>query len=101
MSQFKFIKVPDGDKIGAGKAGAIVVPDRPIIGFIEGDGIGPDIWAAAKQVFDEAVTHCYGTNLSHRAQKKGAFYVKNGEHNIPYLIVSGRVWLLAGRRPGG
>jgi isocitrate dehydrogenase len=31
------------------------VPDNPIIGFIEGDGVGPDIWAAARPVFDSAV----------------------------------------------
>jgi isocitrate dehydrogenase len=32
-----------------------VVPDEPIIPFIEGDGIGPDIWRAAQRVFDAAV----------------------------------------------
>ena len=31
----------------------LVVPDDPVIPFIEGDGIGPDIWAAAVRVFDE------------------------------------------------
>jgi isocitrate dehydrogenase len=36
------------------------VPDRPIIPFIEGDGIGPDIWAAAQTVFDTAVEKAYG-----------------------------------------
>ncbi|MEZ5174628.1 MAG: NADP-dependent isocitrate dehydrogenase [Acidimicrobiia bacterium] len=35
------------------------VPDRPIIPFIEGDGIGPDIWAAAQHVFDAAVAKAY------------------------------------------
>ena len=34
-------------------------PDHPIIPFIEGDGIGPDIWAAAVRVFDEAVRRAY------------------------------------------
>ena len=37
------------------------VPDRPLIPFIEGDGTGPDIWAAAVRVFDAAVTRAYGT----------------------------------------
>src|SRR6201984_1552032 len=32
-----------------------VVPDRPIIPFIEGDGTGPDIWRASRRVFDAAV----------------------------------------------
>ena len=36
------------------------VPDRPIIPFIEGDGIGPDIWAAASRVLDAAVQTAYG-----------------------------------------
>ena len=39
---------------------SIVVPDNPIIPFIEGDGIGPDIWAAAQNVFDTAVEKAYG-----------------------------------------
>ena len=37
-----------------------VVPDDPIIPFIEGDGIGPDIRRASKLVFDEAVSRTYG-----------------------------------------
>ena len=37
-----------------------VVPDFPIIPFIEGDGIGPDIWAATKIVLDAAVEKAYG-----------------------------------------
>ena len=40
--------------------GALVVPDCPIIPYIEGDGIGPDIWAAAQHVFDSAVAKVYG-----------------------------------------
>lgn len=64
MSQYRFIKVPEGDRIEAVKGGAIDTPDHPIIGFIEGDGIGPDIWAAAKHVFDKAVAHCYGGKKS-------------------------------------
>jgi isocitrate dehydrogenase len=36
------------------------VPDDPIIPFIEGDGIGPDIWAASVRVFDAAVEKAYG-----------------------------------------
>ncbi len=38
----------------------LVVPNDPIIPFIEGDGIGPDIWAAAVRVFDAAVEKAYG-----------------------------------------
>ncbi|HEU5111953.1 MAG TPA: isocitrate/isopropylmalate family dehydrogenase, partial [Acidimicrobiia bacterium] len=38
----------------------LVVPNDPIIPFIEGDGIGPDIWAASVRVFDAAVKGAYG-----------------------------------------
>ena len=39
--------------------GKLIVPDRPVMPFIEGDGIGPDIWAAAVRVFDAAVEKAY------------------------------------------
>jgi isocitrate dehydrogenase len=41
-------------------AGKLVVPDQPIIPFIEGDGTGPDIWRASQRVFDAAVEKAYG-----------------------------------------
>ena len=40
--------------------GSLKVPHDPIIPFIEGDGIGPDIWRAAQLVFDKAVELAYG-----------------------------------------
>ncbi len=40
--------------------GKLQVPDNPIIPFIEGDGTGPDIWAASVAVFDAAVEKAYG-----------------------------------------
>lgn len=39
---------------------SIKVPDTPNIGFIEGDGVGPDIWAATRLVLDAAVSRAYG-----------------------------------------
>src|SRR5215471_20620152 len=39
--------------------GRLVVPDRPIVPFIEGDGTGPDIWRASVRVFDAAVASAY------------------------------------------
>lgn len=42
------------------KNGKLNVPDQPIIPFIEGDGTGPDIWAASVRVFDAAVEKAYG-----------------------------------------
>ncbi len=40
--------------------GHLVVPDFPVIPFIEGDGIGPDIWRAARRVMDAAVSSAFG-----------------------------------------
>jgi len=40
--------------------GRLQVPSRPIIPFIEGDGTGPDIWRAARRIFDAAVEKAYG-----------------------------------------
>ncbi|HET9727588.1 MAG TPA: NADP-dependent isocitrate dehydrogenase, partial [Gemmatimonadales bacterium] len=42
------------------KNGQIVVPDDPIVPYIEGDGTGPDIWRASQHVFDGAVERAYG-----------------------------------------
>jgi isocitrate dehydrogenase len=41
-------------------SGKLRVPDQPIIPFIEGDGTGPDIWAASRHVFDGSVRKAYG-----------------------------------------
>jgi isocitrate dehydrogenase len=49
----------DGEKVTM-KGDTLHVPDRPILPFIEGDGIGPDIWRAAQHVFDHAVEKAYG-----------------------------------------
>jgi isocitrate dehydrogenase len=40
--------------------GRLVVPDRPIVPFIEGDGTGPDIWRASQNVLDASVAKAYG-----------------------------------------
>src|SRR3954470_7722285 len=42
------------------QSGRLVVPDDPIIPFIEGDGTGPDIWRASVRVLDAAVDKAYG-----------------------------------------
>jgi isocitrate dehydrogenase len=46
-------------KITMGADGKLQVPECPIIPFIEGDGIGPDVWRASKLVIDAAVEKCY------------------------------------------
>ncbi|MEO7800809.1 MAG: NADP-dependent isocitrate dehydrogenase [Ginsengibacter sp.] len=48
------------DKITMGADGILNVPDNPVIPFIEGDGIGPDIWKASVRVFDAAIEKAYG-----------------------------------------
>lgn len=40
--------------------GTLQVPDSPVIPFIEGDGIGVDIWPATRRIVDAAVAKCYG-----------------------------------------
>src|SRR5574338_226265 len=60
MPNFTILKTPaDGTAI-ARKNGRLVVPDTPIIPYIEGDGTGPDIWRASVRVFDAAVAKAYG-----------------------------------------
>jgi isocitrate dehydrogenase len=60
MTQFTVLKPPaDGTPITV-RNGRLVVPVDPIVPFIEGDGIGPDIWRASVRVFDDAVRKCYG-----------------------------------------
>jgi isocitrate dehydrogenase len=49
-----------GQKITVLADGTLNVPDNPIIPFIEGDGTGPDIWAASVRVFDAAIAKAYG-----------------------------------------
>ena len=59
MIKFERLEYPaKGTKIEV-KDGQLVIPHDPIIPFIEGDGIGPDIWRAAKMVLDAAVEKAY------------------------------------------
>ncbi|MCC5809101.1 MAG: isocitrate dehydrogenase (NADP(+)) [Ectothiorhodospiraceae bacterium] len=54
------IKYPtNGEKITA-KDGKLQVPDNPILGYVEGDGIGPDITRASMRIWDAAVEKAYG-----------------------------------------
>ncbi|BCJ88026.1 NADP-dependent isocitrate dehydrogenase [Effusibacillus dendaii] len=59
MASFEKLALPtDGQKISV-ENGKLQVPNNPIIPFIEGDGTGPDIWAAASRVLDAAVEKAY------------------------------------------
>lgn len=60
MVKFNKIQVPkEGEKIEV-RDDKLSVPDNPIIPFIEGDGIGPDIMRASRRVWDAAVERSYG-----------------------------------------
>ncbi len=61
MVQASHIRVPaDGAPVTMGADGRLRAPDRPILPFIEGDGIGPDITRAAMRVWNAAVEKAYG-----------------------------------------
>jgi isocitrate dehydrogenase len=47
------------DKIEIGSDGSLRVPEVPVIPYVEGDGVGPDIWRASVRVFDAAVQKSY------------------------------------------
>ncbi len=69
MMTYDKLKTPsEGEKITRGTDGELRVPQNPIIPFIEGDGIGPDIWAASVRVFDAAV------NKAYEGERKIAWY---------------------------
>ena len=60
MPNFTHLKPPTTGTAIARQNGRLVVPDDPIIPFIEGDGTGPDIWRASVRVLDAAVQKAYG-----------------------------------------
>ncbi len=60
MAGYKKIRPPtDGRKVTM-QGGKLVVPDNPIIPFIEGDGTGPDIWRASVRVMEAALAKAFG-----------------------------------------
>jgi isocitrate dehydrogenase len=68
MPKFEQYSLPtEGEKITI-ENGKLNVPNNPIIPFIEGDGTGPDIWAASQRVLDAAVEKAYN------GEKKIAWY---------------------------
>jgi isocitrate dehydrogenase len=57
---FERILIPtSGEKIRV-REGRLAVPDNPILLWIEGDGIGPDIMTASRRIWDASVQKCYG-----------------------------------------
>jgi isocitrate dehydrogenase len=59
MSDWRPSAPQDGARIEI-RDGVLNVPENPVLPFIEGDGTGPDIWAASQPVFDTAVEKAYG-----------------------------------------
>jgi isocitrate dehydrogenase len=59
MADTKMPAPPNGETIRI-VGGKLIVPDNPIVPFIEGDGTGPDIWRASVRVLDAAVAKAYG-----------------------------------------
>jgi len=58
---YRHIRLPEqGDKVRFGEDGRPLVSDQPILGYIEGDGIGPDITRACLRIWDAAVETVYG-----------------------------------------
>ena len=80
---FEQIRIPEsGEKISI-KDGALCVPDHPIVGFIEGDGIGSDITRASMRVWNTAVELAYKGNKEihwcelYMGEKAGSLYDGN------------------------
>lgn len=67
MKAFDKISIPDEGERITWAGDRLIVPDKPIIPVIEGDGIGPDIMRAARRVLDAAVEKVY------RGQRKIAW----------------------------
>ncbi len=60
MTYLKLVPPTSGERITMGSDGKLVVPDNPIVLYIEGDGVGPEVWSASRQVLDEAIQKTYG-----------------------------------------
>ena len=72
-----------GSKITMTDNGNVLVPDNPVIPFIEGDGIGADIWKASVNVFNAAIKKTYGDSRAvdwleiYAGEKADDIYVPN------------------------
>ncbi len=60
VPNFNKLEIPSDGEAITRKGGELIVPDVPVVPFIEGDGTGPDIWRAAVRVFDAAIEKTYG-----------------------------------------
>ncbi|MDD3153826.1 MAG: NADP-dependent isocitrate dehydrogenase [Victivallaceae bacterium] len=82
MDQYQHIIVPAGEKITS-QNGKLCVPDHPIVGFIEGDGTGPDITRASMHIWNSAMQLAYNGKKSiawmelYAGEKSNAVYGEN------------------------
>ena len=64
MAEYERLTPPrEGQRVRIREDGGLEVPDEPIIPWIEGDGIGPDIWVGTRHVLDGAVSRAYQGKL--------------------------------------
>jgi isocitrate dehydrogenase len=81
---YQHVKLPDGGEKITAQNGKLSVPDHPILGYVEGDGIGVDITPACLKVWDAAVEKAYGGKRKiHWAQLfmgEGAAKVYDGDY---------------------
>jgi len=73
--------------------GKIVVPDFPIIPFIEGDGTGPDIWAASEEfLMQQLIRHIKASarlnGLKYLLVKNHLNKMANGYHRKPWILLT-------------
>ncbi len=96
--RFRKVRPPEeGERIKVVN-GRLVVPDRPIVAYIEGDGIGPEIITAARRVIDAAVEKAYGGRrrivwwelyAGHKAEKVyGELLPEDTLNGIRYTLVA-------------
>ena len=77
------IATPTGDAITINEKGVLNVPDKPVITFIEGDGIGPDITKASMHIWNSAIKKAYGNKRAidwlevYAGEKANAVYGPN------------------------
>ncbi|MEE1567964.1 MAG: isocitrate/isopropylmalate family dehydrogenase, partial [Arenicellales bacterium] len=80
---YQHIRLPEGGEKITVSEGRINVPDQPIVGYVEGDGIGPDITRAMLRVLDGAVDKAYGGKRKihwcelYLGEKAGSLYQGN------------------------
>ncbi len=96
---YKHIKIPEGGRLITADDGRLVVSDNPILGFIEGDGIGPDITRACMRIWDAAVEQAYGGRrkvhwmeiyMGEKASEKydGSFFPEESRAALQQVMVS-------------